>query len=301
MSGPIPTTISYSINGVPLLSLASRIETAEGTQTAPALVGDDVPVWGRDGALDVHQLGQQRRPDGIGRITFALALKGVDPDTGLISAGGSLQDYLDGVDRAIRLFYTRTLTIDAQRPDGSVRRAIGHLLPGESLDFTRERSSPAFGRYVAAIAIPAAHWTDLDAVTTGPIARTTGGTVSLTAFAEATARGSGTRTTRRSSRARRSASLPGPGNNPRLTTSGGHLAWNGVIAAGRELLLSTGTGLTGPGAGAVWTPGYLGLDYSPGPGYFEIDPSEPLSAVLTHTGGGSMTVQITGRRRYRTS
>ncbi len=289
MSGPIPTTISYSINGVPLLSLASRIETAEGTQTAPALVGDDVPVWGRDGALDVHQLGQQRRPDGIGRITFALALKGVDPDTGLISAGGSLQDYLDGVDRAIRLFYTRTLTIDAQRPDGSVRRAIGHLLPGESLDFTRERSSPAFGRYVAAIAIPAAHWTDLDAVTTGPIARTTGGTVSLTAFAEATAPCTDLDV------------VFGPGNNPRLTTSGGHLAWNGVIAAGRELLLSTGTGLTGPGAGAVWTPGYLGLDYSPGPGYFEIDPSEPLSAVLTHTGGGSMTVQITGRRRYRTS
>ncbi len=289
MSGPIPTTISYSINGVPLLSLASRIETAEGTQTAPALVGDDVPVWGRDGALDVHQLGQQRRPDGIGRITFALALKGVDPDTGLISAGGSLQDYLDGVDRAIRLFYTRTLTIDAQRPDGSVRRAIGHLLPGESLDFTRERSSPAFGRYVAAIAIPAAHWTDLDAVTTGPIARTTGGTVALTAFAEATAPCTDLDV------------VFGPGNNPRLTTSGGHLAWNGVIAAGRELLLSTGTGLTGPGAGAVWTPGYLGLDYSPGPGYFEIDPSEPLSAVLTHTGGGSMTVQITGRRRYRTS
>lgn len=289
MTGPVPTTIAYSINGVPLATLASRIETAEGTQTAPALVGDDVPVWGRDGALDVHQLGQQRRPDGIGEITFALSLKGVDPDTGQISAGGSLQDYLDGVDAAIRLLYTRTLTIDAQRPDGSVRRAIGHLQPAQSLDFTRERSSPAFGRYVAAIAIPAAHWTDLDPVTTGVISRTSGGTVPLTAFAAATAPCTDLDV------------VFGPGANPRLTTSGGHVAWNGVIASGRQLLLSTGTGLTGPGAGAMWTPGYAGLDYSPGPGYFEIDPSEPAAAVLTHTGGGQMTVQITGRRRYRTS
>ena len=34
---------------------------------------------------------------------------------------------------------------------------------------------------------------------------------------------------------------------------------------------------------------------------FEIDPSESLQAILTHTGGGSMTVEVAGKRRYRTS
>ena len=34
---------------------------------------------------------------------------------------------------------------------------------------------------------------------------------------------------------------------------------------------------------------------------FEIDPTEPLSATLSHTGGGAMTVEVRGKRRYRTS
>jgi hypothetical protein len=48
-------------------------------------------------------------------------------------------------------------------------------------------------------------------------------------------------------------------------------------------------------------PGYDGLTYAPGPRLFEIDPTEPLAATLSHTGGGAMTVEVRGKRRYRTS
>ena len=57
----------------------------------------------------------------------------------------------------------------------------------------------------------------------------------------------------------------------------------------------------GTGSGSAWAPNYANLTLAPGPRLFEIDPSENLSAVLTHTGGGSMSVEVTGKRRYRTS
>ena len=93
----------------------------------------------------------------------------------------------------------------------------------------------------------------------------------------------------------------GSGNNPRLSTSYGFVGYNGVITAGRQLTINTATGQLGTGSGQLWTPTYDGLIYSPGPRLFEIDPSEALQAILTHTGGGSMTVEVAGKRRYRTS
>ena len=93
----------------------------------------------------------------------------------------------------------------------------------------------------------------------------------------------------------------GAGSNPRLSTAWGHVGWNNVISAGRQLGIDTATGTTNSAAGTSWTPGYDALTYAPGPRLFEVDPSEALTATLTHTGGGSMTVQVTGKRRYRTS
>jgi hypothetical protein len=93
----------------------------------------------------------------------------------------------------------------------------------------------------------------------------------------------------------------GAGNNPRLSTSYNFVGWNNVIAAGRQLGIDTATGFTHQAGGSAWVPGYDAIAYGPGPRYFEVDPSEPLSATLTHTGGGSMTVEVAGKRRYRTS
>jgi hypothetical protein len=146
-----------------------------------------------------------------------------------------------------------------------------------------------FGRFRATFAIPAAHWTDTDSVSTGAVPLLSGDVLPLTVFDGATAPCTDLQV------------IFGEGNNPRLTTSYNHLGWNGVINPGRELGIDVTTGTTHQAGGAVWTPGYDGLTYSPGPRLFEVDPTEPLSAVLTHTTGGSMTVEVSGKRRYRTS
>lgn len=283
--------IEYTINGRALTDFAQAIETAEGLQSSPALVGDDVAVVGLDGELDVYQLGQQRRPDGPGRIDFHLSMLGVNPYSGATTDAGTLQDYLDNVDDMLRLFHARPLTIQATRPDGSVRQAVGHLVPGQSMDFTRAVSSPAFGTYVASVAIPAGRWTDTSSLTVGPLSLSTGASVDLSAFAAATAVCTDLIVT------------IGACSNPRLELPGGYFAWGGTISSGRELRLRTSVGIIDAGAGTTWEPGYgAELDFSPGPRLLEIDPAQDLTDnTFTHTGGGTAALTIVGPRHYRTS
>lgn len=278
----------FLVNGEPLKSFAQVITTGDGLQSAAALVGDNIALPGMDGAHNPYEIGQQRRPDGEGRFTVALSMKGVDPGTGVWLPGTTEQTYLDNCDDMIRRWYSRALVIDAERPDGSTRRMRGHLVPGESLDFTRERSSPAFGMYVASVAIPSGRWADIDPVTTGVQTLTSGNNLSLTAFAAATAVCTDLEVVLHA------------GLNPQLDKADGYLARGGAITSGRQVRFFTSTGVIDDGAGTAWTPGYTGLDYSPGPRYFEIDPDQPLEATLTFDGGGTMDVEISGPRHYRT-
>ncbi|MGL5910883.1 MAG: hypothetical protein ACRCZP_12820, partial [Phycicoccus sp.] len=224
----------YSLNGTPLRTLAQVITTAEGLQAAAAILGDNITLPGADGAYSPYELGQQRRPDDESRLTVALSMKGVHPVTGAWLPSTSEQTYLDNCDAMIRRWYARSLVIDAQRPDGTVRRAVGHLLPGESLDFTRERSSPAFGTYVAQVAIPAGRWTDRpqDVVTTGVQLVSTGLNISLAAFAAATAVCTDLQVT-----------FHGGKSNPRLDKIDGFLARAGAITAGRQVRVDTRPGV----------------------------------------------------------
>lgn len=282
---------TYYIDGVDLTGFAWRITTAEGLQLTPGVLGEDVVLPGRDGAVEVYGgFGQQRRPDAIGRIVFDLWLKGVSASTGLVPGGSTTQaEWFARWDELVRLFHRRRVTIDHVKADGSIRRATGHLLPGDSIGPVRDPSSPWFGRVKATFAIPAAHWLDTTPVTTGQQSLTTGSALSLAAFSGATAACTELTVTF------------GAGSNPRLSTSWGHIGWNNVIAAGRQVGIDTITGTTNSAAGTGWTPGYDALTYAPGPRLFEIDPSEALTATLTHTGGGSMTVEVAGKRRYRTA
>lgn len=289
---PTPTGLdTYFIDGFDLRSLASRIETAEGLLDTPGVVGDDVALPGRDGELQVFGgLGQPRRADAAGRITFNLWLKGVDPDTGEVTDGSTTQEeWFDRWDDLIRRMHRRIVVIDHARPDGGIRRAFAHLLPGESITPSRFPGSVWFARFRAVFAIPAGHWTDLTPVTTGVLSLPTNGHIDLSIFGRATAPCTELQVVFHAA------------NNPRVSTSVGHLGWNGVITPGRQLGIDTVTGLTHQASGAAWVPGFDGLTYSPGPRLFEIDPSEPLQAIFTHTTGGFVDIEISGKRRYRTS
>src|SRR5580765_1252104 len=282
---------TYLVDGVDLRSLATRIEVAEDLQTAPEPIGGDIVVPGMDGELMVFGgSGQPRRPDGPGRITFTMSLAGVNPATGAFAPGvDTATKYFDQWDTLVRLFSSRTLQVAHPRPGGQpTRYTTARLL--ERLAPSREPFSPWFGKFRAVLAIPGGHWVESSTVTTGPTSLTTGQALNLSAFSAATAP------------CTELLLRFGPGSNPRLQTSYGFFQWGGVISAGRELLVDTATGLISSGAGTAWTPGYgAELSYSPGPRYFEVDPSETLSATLTHTGGGTMSVEVSGVRRYRTS
>ena len=291
---PAPGTYirdTYLIDGVDLTGYAWRIETAEGTQMGPETIGDNPALPGRDGVAQVWAgPGQQRRPDGLGLIVFNMWLKGVSATDGLIPGGSSSgEQWYTRWDELVRLFYRRRVTIDHPRLDGTRRALDCYLLPGQSVAPSRVPSSPWFGRFKATFAIPGTHWVDLAPVTTGATSLTTNGFLSLGAFAGATAACTDLTVTF------------GSGNNPRLSTSYNFVGWNNVIAAGRQVGIDTATGVTHQAGGTAWTPGYDALVYSPGPRYFEVDPSEPLSATLTHSGGGTLSVEVAGKRRYRTS
>lgn len=294
---PPPVTIpgvyfdTYFVDGFDLSNYATQIEVAEGLQDTPGTIGDNIALPGFDGAVQVYGgLGQQRRADAVGRITFSMWLVGVDPITGTIPEGsGTAEQYLARWDELVRLFHRRTVTIDHPRPDGSVRRAVAHLLPGETMAPSSRSAAPWFGRFKATFAIPGSHWVDIDPVSTGQQSLTSGQALSLAAFSGATAP------------CTELDVIFGEGNNPRLSTSYSHVGWNGVIPAGYQIGMRTVDGKTHQAGGLAWEPGYDGLTYAPGPRLFEIDPTEPLQATLSHTGGGAMTVEVRGKRRYRTS
>jgi hypothetical protein len=291
---PVPSATgadAYYIDGVPLTDYAWAVEIMEGLVQTAGVVGDNVALPGRDGELVVFgEQGQPRRADGPGRIVFNMWLIGGDHETSYVPVGSTTEkEWVDRWDELVRLLHRRRVIIDHARPDNTVRRAIAHLVPDETIEPTRYPGSPAFARLRASFSIPAAHWVDITPVTTGVLSLPTNGHVDLGVFAAATAPCTELQV------------VFGAGNNPRLSTSTGHLGWNGVITPGRQLGVDTATGFTHQAAGSAWVPGFAGLTYSPGPRLFEIDPSEPLQGIFTHTTGGFMDVEISGKRRYRTS
>jgi hypothetical protein len=280
----------YLINNTDLSTFASKIETAEGLQVTPEFRDEDIEIPSAHGVLDLQaDPSSPRRRYGAGRIRFNMWVKGVDPDTGVKPSGTALDAYFARVDEMVRLFHARTLQIDHTRPDGT-RRAIGRLV-GE-LDFTREPSSPWFGRYVADVVIPGAFWADTTPITVGTPAGgvATGTSFSLADFAPANAPIAD------------GVVAFGPGSNPTFIQGGTFLAYDGIIAAGRELTVDCSDWSLGAGAGDPWLPDRAAIRYNPGPSWFELDPTaEPLEASLTHTGGGLMTVSLTATRKYLTS
>lgn len=277
-------TESITVNGVDLATFASRVEDFSGLWVSPATRGDDLLVPGRHGAVQ-----RADAPYDPGLITLPIWLKGVDPATGALVPGTTVADLRARVDEMSKLFNAPTLTIDHE-VDGQVRRATGHLVR-ESTPFTRERSSPAFARFTATIAIPAAFWFDPTTVTSGPHSLVTGGTVDLTGFAGATAPMADLQIT-----------FTGPISNPELhqTATGSFVAYDGVIASGQTLTVHCDDTIAAPlvGTGGL-TPNYTLLRYKP-PRWFELNPSAGLTVELRHTGGGSAAFTVVGNRRFLT-
>lgn len=279
--------VVITVNGVALSTFASRVERM--TRTTPALRGADIPVAGRHGALPVP-----RRRHNPGLIVWPMWVKGVNPTTGLISAGTTIDQIRGRYDDMSRLFHADPLDVRYAYPDGTVRQATARLAL-EPLEFDEQPGAVQFGRFAPALSIPAAFWSDLTAVSVGPTALATGTTTTLAGFAGATAPMDDLTVTF------------GPGSNPSLSQplTGAFVAYDGVIAAGRKLVIDTELwAVTGTiDAGGTWTPAITAIRFGPESKFFYLTPPSDGTAPvvsLVHSGGSTMTVTVAGKRRFLT-
>jgi hypothetical protein len=282
-----PEAREWLVNNGWLEDLAVGISVGEGLQETPEFREVNVSPPGMHGELDIgSDPTAPRRPAGTGQITWTGWVKGVDPATGAWTEGSSLDRYFRRVDALVRMFAPRQLIVDHVRPDG-IRRAVGYRVG--KIAPVRERTSPVFGKFSATVRIPGAFWSDTADVT---ISRTlaTGGVLPLGPLAVGNAP------------IQDAVVTFGPGSNPTLIQGGTYLAYDGVIASGREVAVETDPADpgVGPGAGALWTPEDTSIRYGPNPTWFEIDPTAG-DLVLQHTGGGQMPVKVTARPRWQTS
>ena len=274
-----------SVNGTDLSTLVRDVESLAGLLRAPARRGDNLEVAGRHGRLR-----RADRPYDSGEIVLPLWVFGADAGSGINLYGdASVTAFYQQVDELMRIFSAPTLMIDHELPDGSIRRAVGELAQ-EPQDFTRQLGHPLFGRVVMVVSLPDAFWADVEETSTGPFSLATGAERELVEFAGATAPMTDLDITF------------GPGNNPELwqDATGAFVAYDGLIGPGQTLTIhcddTHATPLVGTG-GLV--PDYSRLRYRP-PRWFELDPTVDMTVRLVHTGGGSQSVTIAGRRKFLT-
>lgn len=273
---------SVLVNGVSLDTYAVMLRDSSGLMITPDIREGDIEVAGRHGAL----LAPNRRYS-TGRIVLRLSVVGALPDGTIPAGSNDRREFFARRDELVRLFHAHPVNIDYTPEVGVVpyRRAVCEL--DEALSFTRIAARPDASVGVA-LRIPDAFWADLTP-TTASATVATGGTLDLSAFTGATAPiGDGTITF-------------GPGSNPSLIQGATFVAYDGVISAGRQLTLDCSDWTLGVGTGTAWTPDPSKVRYSPGPGWFEFDPTGTLAAQLTHTGGSPVFVSFSARKRYLTS
>jgi hypothetical protein len=244
--------------------------------------GDNVEVPGRHGKIRATN---KRYTDAL--PSLPMRVLGVDPDTGLPVADPVTQLHRN-LDTLLAVFHTSAVLLEHTRNDAASRSAWVELV-GDPSVATRERSAPPMSRIQFDLTIWDGFWFDTDPVSQ-IITGTTGVTAALTAFEGATA-----------PMADLTLTFTGPVNNPQLNLGGGtsFVKYNGVVAAGRQLVIDTASWQVSPGTGAIWAPDLRQVEFAPGPRWLELDATvAPFEVAFIHTGGGSATCSIAGRRKY---
>ena len=265
---PVPVPERLLANGQDLNTVWCRVEGLQTLFAASARRGENSVVPGRHGVIRTP--GKHHDPV---EVVIPMHVKGVNRASGVIP---SLSAY--------RLHEN----ID-YRGDGSSRITVAEPV-GDPVIAVRERSYPPLARVSVPLSLVDAFWTeDVDVAQT--ITGVTGATANLTLFQGSTAPIADAR-----------IKFTGPVNNPRLAVGERWVQFNGVIAAGRELVLECEHWRASSGAGDVWAPPVTQVYREPGPCWLEFPPSlAPLTAVFTHSGGGSASVEISGQRKFLTA
>lgn len=222
-----------------------------------------------------------------GSVVVPLIVLGVDRVTGAQVGDGSAQ-LRDNLRHLVRVLRAPMVTLTHEWPDGDAVQALARMA-GDPFEAERWVSNPPGVQLSAAFTVPGAFWSDVDPVVGATRTLATGGTAVLAEFAGATAPMGELVITF------------GPSSNPHLyqEETGSVFGYQGIIPAGSELTVDTAEGALRIGGGAVWTPDYSKVRYSPRARWFELEPTPGGPTIrLEHSGGGTATVQITGRRQY---
>ncbi|MFC5997105.1 hypothetical protein ACFQE5_23105 [Pseudonocardia hispaniensis] len=286
MSAPIPAD-GLRLNGLDIRRHAYRPRDLSALLRVPAKRGADLVIPGEHGEL--HIPGKRYE---AGVVALPLLVLGCDPDTGRVPAGSTARRELyKRMDELIAAIGDEQLLIERVRPDGAERE-----LRGEVLDVLDPRTQPPGNLAEVTVVLKTADpfWSDT-ADRTGSLTVATGGSGQLTALDSATAL------------MQDLLVEIGPSANPRLEqpASGIFVGWNGIIAADQTLQINTATWtVTGTGGLTVTPADYERLHYG-GAGtrrWFALRPEPGGPTVqLTHTGGGTATATVTGRRKYTTA
>lgn len=280
-------TETVLVNGVDLNSLVWNVTDLSGLIQTPPKRGENLVVAGRHG-----ELRRKNKLYGPNEFVLPMWVVGANPANGVAppDTQAQAQEFLARISELIKLFTTETVVLDHVRPDGTTRRAICEVL--KEFDPSRILGGPITGKVNIPLEMADPFWSDLTTTTmTFNVANFT--ELELTDFAPADAPIADL------------TILFGPGSNPELAQNyvASYLAYDGIIAEDTTLSISTGQWAMLPGAGDPWDPSFQALRHGGlrGP-WFQISP-EPTGApklLFTHSGGGTMSVTITAKRRYLT-
>lgn len=269
-----------SVNGTDLSQYAVILQSRAPMMHSPVKRAKNVQVPGRHGAIHVPR----KRFD---EADFVLNLLVLGANSAGQVPGGSTaaREFYARADALMALFPAAdTVTLVSTLPDGSTRTCVAEVMDKTSI--ARDLGdAPLVGSMAVAFTIPGAFWCDTTSQT-ATITGTSGTSATLTAFQGATAPMENLTLTF------------GPCSNPTITQGSTYFTYNGVIAAGQQLVVNTGTWSLSTGTGTAWTPSYAATGYYPGPAWFSLDPTQALSVSFTHTEGSTATVTVTGPRAY---
>lgn len=275
-------TESLTLNGVSLSSWAYLAPSVAGMFTAPARRGGNVTVPGRHGAVRTPKRFEPNE------IVLPLWINGAAADGSIPGGSTAAKEWYLRRDELLRVLYANPLLLEFTRPDGSPRSARAEVV--DVLEFDRIQMVPA-AQVNVALTLFEGFWFDTDPVSQ-IITGTTGVTAELTAFAGATA-----------PMADLTLTFTGPVNNPQLNLGAGdaYVKYNGTVASGQQLVIDTAAWQVSPGTGTIWSPDLRQIEFAPGPRWLELDATvDPFEVAFLHTGGGSSSCSIAGRRKYLT-
>jgi hypothetical protein len=216
---PPPVPEQLLVNGVDLGSYAFMTSDISGLLSVPARRGDDVVVPGRHGRIR-----RPRKRFDAGEIVLPMWIVGCRPN-GTIPSGGMAREFFSRRDQLLRLFHGDDVALQFTRPNSEVLTTTAEVV--DVMDFTRRWAEP-IAQVSVALRLADAFWTETTDVSQ-TITGATGTTADLIAFAGSTAPIADARVT-----------FYGPASNPQVAIGDRWVRYNGVIGAGRQLVLECG-------------------------------------------------------------